>query len=69
MKFIVALALLLSPAVAFNQAMPKAATKPATVPSAIVLPGGEFEVDPLDNSDIKSDDSINMARKCGFCMG
>ena len=63
MKFILALALLLSPAVAFNQAMPKAATKPATVPSAVVLPGGEYEVDPLDNPDIKSDDSINMARK------
>eukprot|EP00619_Florenciella_sp_RCC1007_P006874 CAMPEP_0205921572 /NCGR_PEP_ID=MMETSP1325-20131115/13069_1 /ASSEMBLY_ACC=CAM_ASM_000708 /TAXON_ID=236786 /ORGANISM="Florenciella sp., Strain RCC1007" /LENGTH=68 /DNA_ID=CAMNT_0053289421 /DNA_START=35 /DNA_END=241 /DNA_ORIENTATION=+ len=68
MKFILVALAVLSPAVAFNQAMPKA-TRGVPAAPAVVIPTAEFEIDPLDNPDIKPDDSITQARKCGFCMG
>jgi len=46
-------------------------------PGAIEIPrGGSFDIskpafidEGLDNPNVQADDSIDAARKCGFCMG
>eukprot|EP00622_Pseudochattonella_farcimen_P003460 FR738645.1.p3 GENE.FR738645.1~~FR738645.1.p3 ORF type:complete len:100 (+),score=15.06 FR738645.1:3-302(+) len=47
--------------------MKRSVKAPSVPPAAAAV--AEPEYDPLDNLAIPTDGDINMARKCGFCMG